>query len=287
MISQIDTTLKEFYPLKIGNVWQYQHVDPFGVQYISTCRIAGDTILPDGERYYQGCGLVRIDSLLHVWQNYGGVATDTTQECQMAYSFNVYRLNEQVGTIWGTCQNLVATLCYPWFMRYDGIYTSNIFGQTREVMRFTPGAICPETGDTTWYYVDWLLVRGIGIYREETIETAARQLIGAIINGVKYGTLVGVDENSLMIPTSFHLMQNYPNPFNTSTMITYEIPRETFVTLEVYDMLGRKVAQLVNRTKQPGHYQEVFDASMLSSGVYIYRLRAGEFNKTNVMILIK
>jgi subtilisin family serine protease len=85
----------------------------------------------------------------------------------------------------------------------------------------------------------------------------------------------------------FLLLPNYPNPFNPSTTIRYELPGNSDVRLEVYDMLGRRVALLVNEARQAGTHQAVFDASALSSGVYIYRLQAGGLVQTRKMLLIK
>jgi len=89
-------------------------------------------------------------------------------------------------------------------------------------------------------------------------------------------------------PTRTELDQNYPNPFNPVTTINYSIPRQSSVRLEVFDLMGRKVATLVEReTMQPGHYQVRFDASKLASGMYLYRLRAGNRILTKKLTLIK
>jgi hypothetical protein len=85
----------------------------------------------------------------------------------------------------------------------------------------------------------------------------------------------------------FHLSQNYPNPFNPVTSIQYAISSRQFVTLKVYDLLGREVATLVNEEKPAGEYEVEFDGSKLSSGVYLYRLTAGEFNETRKLVLLK
>ena len=88
-------------------------------------------------------------------------------------------------------------------------------------------------------------------------------------------------------PSSFSLSQNYPNPFNPSTMISYSIPRNSFVHLKVFDILGNEVAELVKEQKPAGSYEVKFDAALLPSGVYFYQLTAGEFIQTKKMILLK
>ena len=84
----------------------------------------------------------------------------------------------------------------------------------------------------------------------------------------------GVENNKNQIPSSFSLSQNYPNPFNPSTVIKYQIPKESFVTIKVYDVIGREVKTLVNGNKSAGSYELNFNASQLPSGIYFYRVTA-------------
>ncbi len=100
-------------------------------------------------------------------------------------------------------------------------------------------------------------------------------------------TLVGVNNNTSIIPENFSLNQNYPNPFNPVTKINYAIPKQSMTVLKVYDVLGREVMKLVNEVKQPGMYSVDFDGTNLSSGVYFYKLEAGTFNDVKRMMLIK
>ena len=88
-------------------------------------------------------------------------------------------------------------------------------------------------------------------------------------------------------PTQFELLQNYPNPFNPSTQIQYALPEATQVTLEVFTSVGQKVMELVNTQKPAGYHTVTFDASGLSSGVYLYKLTTPLFAETKKMLLIK
>jgi hypothetical protein len=88
-------------------------------------------------------------------------------------------------------------------------------------------------------------------------------------------------------PVKYSLHQNYPNPFNPSTTITYEVPSATHVTITVYDMLGREVSVPVNDRREAGAYQVRFDGSNLASGVYFYRLQAGDYVATKKLLLMK
>jgi hypothetical protein len=85
----------------------------------------------------------------------------------------------------------------------------------------------------------------------------------------------------------FRLSQNYPNPFNPNTKISWHSPVANHQTLKVYDVLGNEVATLVNEFRNAGSYEVDFDASKLSSGVYFYKLQAGDFVQTKKMILMK
>jgi hypothetical protein len=96
-----------------------------------------------------------------------------------------------------------------------------------------------------------------------------------------------VEQLSPTAPKTFLLEQNYPNPFNPSTTIRYQLPVASEVKLEVYDVLGKKIATLVNERQSAGAYQVVWNASGLSSGTYFYRLQAGTFTQTKKMILVK
>ena len=97
----------------------------------------------------------------------------------------------------------------------------------------------------------------------------------------------GISQIPEEVPTEYILSQNYPNPFNPVTKIKFSIPKEGMVTLRVFDMLGREVAELVNEFKSTGTYIIDFNGSELSSGIYYYRLETPEFFDVKKMILIK
>jgi len=88
-------------------------------------------------------------------------------------------------------------------------------------------------------------------------------------------------------PTSFKLSQNYPNPFNPATTINFSIPKSELVKIKVYDILGKEVATIVNEQMNAGSYNLTFDASKLTSGVYIYKITAGSFSDIKKMMLVK
>lgn len=95
------------------------------------------------------------------------------------------------------------------------------------------------------------------------------------------------DDRPAQLPAAFHLAQNYPNPFNPTTTIAFDLPRATNVRVQVYDIEGRLVKELVNGNMEAGHHSFSFDATNLPSGVYIYRLTSPEYRAMNKMALIK
>ena len=96
----------------------------------------------------------------------------------------------------------------------------------------------------------------------------------------------GVDRPDVL-PSEDELFQNYPNPFNPSTVISFDIPKESFVSLDIYNALGQEIARLVNETRPAGRYSVTFDAGNLPSGLYVSRLTAGGFSATKKMVLVR
>ena len=110
---------------------------------------------------------------------------------------------------------------------------------------------------------------------------------GTILRTTNGGVTFVVEEKDDEAPAEFLLFQNYPNPFNSSTTINYSITQSVLVTLKVYDVLGTELETLVNENKTVGTYDLNWNAAILPSGVYFYRIQAGEFAQTRKMILLK
>ena len=99
--------------------------------------------------------------------------------------------------------------------------------------------------------------------------------------------VTGIQKLEAGFPTRFLLFQNYPNPFNPTTIIKYELPKSSMVRLSVHDILGRQVAVLVSERKSAGVYKVKFDVSRLASGVYFYRIQAGDFVQARRLVILK
>jgi hypothetical protein len=100
-------------------------------------------------------------------------------------------------------------------------------------------------------------------------------------------TITSVPQSQAALPSSVHLYQNYPNPVNPATTIRFILPQRSHATLTVYNMLGQPVATLANGEVEAGSHEVTFDGSGLASGVYFYRLRAGDYVESRKLVLLK
>lgn len=149
---------------------------------------------------------------------------------------------------------------------------------------------------TTWWTVfDWYQNK-TGGWQTMGLYSMDRKNAKPVANSLKAlyapfynidGILTDVEKEEFKKPDEYKLYQNYPNPFNPSTIISYQVPEVSRVTIKIYDLLGREVKILEDEIKQPGKYEIKFDASELSSGIYFYKIIAKNFVQTKKMLLIK
>lgn len=162
-------------------------------------------------------------------------------------------------------------------VRYYKVYRST-------EQNFSIGGMTPydEIDDTT--FTDPGVIGGATYYYRITAidfagnESAASDPVATTITSI---------DDPAAIPTSYHLYQNFPNPFNPATQIVYDVPSESFVTLKVYNMLGQEILTLIEGRHTPGRHVVTFNASGLSTGLYIYKLTAGDHVSIRKMSLVK
>ncbi|MGD1046708.1 MAG: T9SS type A sorting domain-containing protein [Bacteroidota bacterium] len=137
-----------------------------------------------------------------------------------------------------------------------------------------------DIADNTYY---WGAIADVGGFVVESDES----------NNTRYDAtpiIIGtnrVRDINLVLPTSYSLEQNFPNPFNPSTTISFNLPSKSFVSLKVYDLLGREVATIISEEMSAGNYSRQWNAAALTSGVYFYRLQAGSFAGTKKLVLLR
>ena len=151
---------------------------------------------------------------------------------------------------------------------YDGVFCSNDTGKTW--IDSSSGLKSRQINSLIFTSSRYLLAgtRGSGFFKS----------VNPVITGIR---------KNEQLPQSFSLNQNYPNPFNPSTKITYTLQKDEKVILSIYNILGQKLTELVNENEIRGKHSIIFNADNLSSGVYFYKINAGNYNETRKMILIK
>jgi hypothetical protein len=163
---------------------------------------------------------------------------------------------------------------------------TNLFAGVASTLRSSSIVFLSTNNGTSWTAAS----TGLTNPSVNTFAVSGTNLFAGTADGVwrrPLSEMTGVDEQHSEVPTQFALQQNYPNPFNPTTTISYQLPVSSYVTLKVYDLLGREVATLVNEKKKAGNYSLQWDASGLSSGIYFYRLEANEKREIKKMVLMK
>lgn len=255
------------YPLHKGDRWQYTIVP-------MTARIDKDSLMPNGQRYaFIEFGLSRANR----WERTSGNRVywynPQTNEEHAWYDFSLTP-GDTVSIIPRTNDS---TIIY-----FVSAGTYDLFGVTRRWWSFWVDYTTAIIDEEEWITI----TDSIGMTHISAMWYTS-SIMGAIINGIQYGTIVHAGEPSVNSTRGFYLTQNYPNPFNPTTNIEFRIANFGLVTLKVYDVLGREVATLVNEERKPGNYEVSWDASGMASGVYFYRLQTPTLMSTKRMVLMK
>jgi len=272
------------YPLNLGDYWQYEKI--YLNEYYSYEVVGDTTFLSNGLTYkilQSGTGGKSYKRFFEdkVYNYY-----TSSEEEELIYDFTL-QPGDTVAIYIFQNDSLIITL--------EIIKYTYLFGLDRKQWVFLWDIPNLMNEEMTFTITDGICQTSFSNMYEQ------HDLIGAIINGTTYGTIVSTDNDIDDFPRKFILSQNYPNPFNPTTTINYHIPdlpagRQglSFVTLKVYDVLGNEIAILVNEEKPLGSYEVDFNATGLPSGIYFYKLKvypanggAGSFVETKKMVLMK
>lgn len=227
-------------------------------------------------------------------QNIGHDVFDSTGQSQFAQDFyNNYLHAEYVADFGGSYflngiagDPITDGLAFPLNSLYNRSpdHINPIDGSASEIFKF--GISTNYAGIKTDAGVYRVVYLALGI--EQIDDLAIRDsLVLRSINWLLDGIAVGVDDQTPEVVRTFSLNQNYPNPFNPSTRISYSVAKDADVTLKIYDIMGAEVKILVDKKQPAGFYEIQFDASNLSSGMYFYKLTAGDFVSVKKMTLLK
>ncbi|MCB0721937.1 MAG: T9SS type A sorting domain-containing protein [Ignavibacteriae bacterium] len=280
------------YPFKVGSYFEYLYqTSTFDFRY--TAKINRDTII-NGKKFavqtfYNEPGRGNYNIYLRIDTVTLNIFNGTDQYCPDSsgnYLEGGFKL--PIGYIWNTCDT-----SDPYVRSYitDTSTFLNIFNTGIPLKTFTRKDTITGTlieGVVTYFFTEKF---GYFAYAQDfsgPFGPFGRTLKGAIIDSVMYGQiLLKVNKISSEVPAGYILNQNYPNPFNPNTKIRFSIPKTNKVSLIVYDQLGREMKRLVDEKLSAGTYEYNFESNNLTSGVYYYTLRSGDFIETKRMVLVK
>jgi hypothetical protein len=272
-----------FYPYAQGNVWQYRDASTQEIvyrRYNDSVSIGPDSNIYIRARYLSPDPVIRLERI------------DTSFNLFLMTfqpDYPRYKFAADSGDSW------VAGIRLPedtTRVTVTNIYQDYVFGVFTTIKVFTFVIHRPPPWQPFWLGDEHLAV-GFGLVFALIEGGSAPYLSGATINGVHWGEpIVGVKEGSTT-PDELLLHQNYPNPFNPSTQIRFQLPEGNNVMLTVFDVLGRKVAELINGYLEPGYHSVTWDATSFASGVYFARLTVSDdlgavrFTKMSKLLLMK
>jgi len=285
LFSQRDSVL-EYFPLHTGDFHQFIYQsgcngDETG-EYSSYHeeQVLGDTLLPTGYKYK-----IIISNMPNEPEEYF-LRIDTV-------TANVYRFEDYPAPQDVLIDSLRAKIgdsfVIEGWIKTDciGIDTLTVLGITTIVKHFRENYV---------FGAEYSLAFGLGriqllTYQDDcqypVLDYIYRNLVYANINGRNYGTYVNAIKQSEAVPNNFILGQNYPNPFNPNTTIEFTVPQSGYVSLQIFNSLGQKIAVLISKELLPGKYKINWNAKGFSSGIYFYQLRAENYMQTKKLILLK
>jgi len=258
----------EYYPLHIGDFWKYEGYE--GVFEITTTnKVISDTLMSDNNIYkvieHQKVG-GPYPSREIVFERFEGYNNENVMSWHKLDSTIVRKIKFS-SCLGDTFSSEFSSASYVFDNKsYDEIHYSLYPDLTNDSYNFAHGlGLTSVTGE--FYY---------------------NNLVGAVINGKVYGdTTITSIYNKRGTPKVFELYQNYPNPFNPTTIIKYSLNETDFVSLKIFDLLGREVISLVEQVQHSGIYSVNFNANYLASGIYIYTLKFGYQVTSKKLVLLK
>jgi hypothetical protein len=273
-----------YYPLRVGNRWDYiihSWVPPpycCGYTDSLSTRVIGDSLLPNGKRYFvlnksvaTGEGLIRADSSgIYYYRHRDSV------------DVLFYNLRASPGESWS------AELCATSTVKLNRVDTIAQFTYLTRILEFDLDGIVAWRSTLSDKFGP---IQYYSPGEPQGTEYTTFSLVGCVLSGVQFGRLTAVP---LMpqLPEEFRLFQNFPNPFNPTTTIRYVVPEKGWVRIWVYDVLGRRAKQLLDGETYPGTYETTWDGRdeqghLLASGAYFCHLLVHPSNKPTPVVLTR
>ena len=252
-----------YYPLKVGNTWTYRDSSHIGgaISWL-TVVVLKDTMMSNGKSY------ASLSTDLFLRQQGDSVFSYRSSGETPLYYFS----NKDIDTMW--YQNNPIKLIY----RTDSLY---VLGTGRTAWGFSQ-----LVGTVELIFSSEVIADSVGPVASHSFYGDS-YLVSATIDGVHYGPVTSIGNTRNSLPGIFSLEQNYPNPFNPVTTISFTLPKDAFVSLKVYDLLGREVAILTSEQMTHGNHSIQWNANALASGIYLYCMQSDNILQTRKLVLLK
>lgn len=263
-------TPESFFPHHIGDRWDYVY---FNGGFRGPSFLTRDSVGMDGSHNLFYNGLTdpnyRIDTALSIFRD----------PQRVGLNYLRYKLAADSGQVWENPQSPM--LRWAWVARVE---SASVFGTPTviKVFRYAPG----NPGGQGSLEEDWL-ASGFGLIYAYREPNEIDYLRGCVIAGDTFGLVTSVKFTFTDIPSDFVLEQNYPNPFNSSTIISFRLPRQGYVSIRVFNVLGELTATIFDGRLEEGKHQIGWNPADVSSGTYFCRMQANGNIRTIKMLLTK
>jgi hypothetical protein len=288
IFAQKTESLLDYYPLHLGNYWEYEDkVEDFleetTILNYYSLEVVGDTIMPNNKNYQILIKKSIPDSLPH----------ETMFERIDSTSFNIYRYRKDKEILIDSLRMILTGGIFEAYSRYHnqpntiisfiGSEDGSLFNTQTTLEHFHARDIILAFGYEYWFAKNIGLVKG---FIRETVSHYSTTLVNATINDIYYGHPVKV-ETRKSADFNFTLNQNYPNPFNLNTKIPYVLPSAGMVQMNLYNILGQKIENLINEFQTSGNHQVNLNGKNLNSGLYVVEINYNGYTQRIKLLLQK
>lgn len=296
MVFAQENEVLKFFPYKTGDMWEYDWYDLEFPDTLQNFNIK-DSVDADGNIFVTQSARfinpIKQPALLSDTTIYK-IDTSFNVFC-LTCSFEnqfLYKLNAKQGDQWVTYIYQDSSNIYGYeLVRVTEVWEDNLFGIPTTFKNFRYYSANDSTDTLGLVRYESILANNFGLYAKGGGDAVGQIFLkGCVINSILYGDTTDVVTSIFELsenPQQFKLYTNYPNPFNPSTQIAYNLKETGLASLKVYDILGREIMVLINENQEAGKHTIKFDASDLSSGVYIYILQVNGFFASQKMLLLK
>ena len=263
---------QSYFPCSIGNQWQWHAMTSGTNTFVEITR---DSIGIDRNKYIfmnrENIPRYKLDTMHNVYQFLN--LTDPQGHITLGSEILLYKLDAAIGDSFYTMNG-------KFVVKLSG-YTTSIFGQSTIVRTYTWYPASSANGMSRYS-----IALGFGLVSSEG-PIDDEHLTGCVIDGVAFGDPLSVSHKSIISPDKCILVQNYPNPFNPTTSIKYDLPKSSWISIKVFNLLGAEIGTLFSGYCQEGSHTINWDASNCPSGVYFCRIFMDNISQCRKMLLLQ